>query len=99
MAGFTSGMKILQMYSVKPKSVNLTKLQNGSEIFNTTRECMDYSRKTEKPWGHNATFYLHIINYIEDVEYYLHLNPCTIDCRTDERPFERAAPLVRYAKL
>ena len=83
---------IRNVFTETKRSINLTKSQNDENV-DLPPENAWITRESQQNPGEVLPFYLHIVDYIEEAgEVTYTLNPCTSDCPTDERPFERAAP-------
>ena len=81
------------VFSETKRSVNLTKIKNGESIQLPPENAWITQERQKSPGDTILRFHLHIIDYIEEADNTIYtLNPCTKDCPTDERPFERAAP-------
>ena len=81
------------VFSETKRSVNLTKIKNGESNQLPPENAWITQERQKSPGDTMLPFYLHIIDYIEEADNTTYtLNPCTKDCPTDERPFERAAP-------
>ena len=80
------------VFSDTKRSINVTKPQNDVTVHLPPENAW-ITRERQKNPGEVLPLYLHIFDYIEEAgEITYTLNPCTSDCPTDERPFERAAP-------
>ena len=80
------------VFSDTKRSINVTKPQNDVTVHLPPENAW-ITRERQKNPGEVLPLYLHIFDYIEEAgEIIYTLNPCTSDCPTDERPFERAAP-------
>ena len=80
------------IFSETKRSVNLTKSLDN-KILDIPPENAWVTRELQKNPGDVLSFSLHIIDYIDEIgEIIYTLNPCTCDCPTNERPFERPTP-------
>ena len=80
------------IFSETKRSINFTKSMDN-RIIDIPPENAWVTRELQKNPGDILSFSLHIIDYIDEIgEIIYTLNPCTSDCPTNERPFERATP-------
>ena len=80
------------VFSETKRSINVTKSVNNESIT-LPPENSWITREPSYQFENVLPFFLHIIDYIEEAAEIIYtLNPCTSDCPTNERPFERPTP-------